>query len=94
MHSLANPDNLAGMARYGINTHNALGISIYTLRPLAKEIGRDHDLALQLWELGIHEARILASYVADPLQMTEAQMEHWAADFDSVGCMRPGVRFL
>jgi 3-methyladenine DNA glycosylase AlkD len=81
--SLANPDNVAGMARYGINTQNTLGISIYTLRPIAKEIGRNHALALQLWDSGIHEARILASYIDDPLQVTADQMERWVAEFDS-----------
>jgi 3-methyladenine DNA glycosylase AlkD len=83
LHALANPDNVAGMGRYGINTHNTLGISIYTLRPLAKEIGQDHDLALALWDSGIHEARILASYIDEPDLVTEAQLERWVADFDS-----------
>ena len=83
LHALANPANVAGMGRYGINTHNTLGISIYTLRPLAKEIGMYHELALQLWESGIHEARILASYIDDPAQVTEAQLERWVMDFDS-----------
>jgi 3-methyladenine DNA glycosylase AlkD len=83
LHALANPDNVAGMERYGINTHNTLGISIYTLRPLAKEIGQDHDLALALWDSGIHEARILASYIDEPARVTDAQLERWVADFDS-----------
>ena len=83
LRSLANPQNVAGMARYGISTHNTLGISIYTLRPLAKEVGRDHNLALELWDSGIHEARILACYIDDPQLVTEEQMERWAADFDS-----------
>jgi 3-methyladenine DNA glycosylase AlkD len=83
LRALANPDNVAGMARYGINTQGTLGISIYTLRPIAKEIGRDHALALALWDSGIHEARILASYIDDPLQVTEAQLERWVVDFDS-----------
>ncbi|MGW8251979.1 MAG: DNA alkylation repair protein, partial [Anaerolineales bacterium] len=83
LRSMANPENVAGMERYGINTQNTLGISIYTLRPLAKEIGRDHGLALGLWDSGIHEARILACYIDDPQQVTEAQMERWALDFDS-----------
>lgn len=81
--SMANPENVAGMARYGISTKNTLGISIYTLRPLAKEIGRDHELALELWESGIHEARILAAYVDDPTLISEEQMEHWVMDIDS-----------
>ncbi len=83
LHSLANPENVAGMARYGINTQNTLGISIYTLRPLAKEIGCDHHLALRLWESGIHEARILAAYIDDPALVSEEQMERWVVDFDS-----------
>ena len=83
LHALANPVNVEGMKRYGINTHNTLGISIYILRPIAKEIGRDHSLAQQLWASGIHEARILASYIDDPQQVTPEQIDHWAADFDS-----------
>jgi 3-methyladenine DNA glycosylase AlkD len=81
--SLANPDNVAGMARYGINCKNALGISIPTLRRLAREIGQNHDLALRLWSSKIHEARILASLIDDPALVTEEQMEKWAKDFDS-----------
>jgi 3-methyladenine DNA glycosylase AlkD len=83
LQSLANPQNVAGMRRYGISTHNALGISIYTLRLLAKEIGKDHALALELWDSGIHEARILACNIDDPKFVTEDQMERWAADFNS-----------
>jgi len=79
----ANPKNVAGMARYGINSKNTLGISIYTLRLMAKKIGPDHKLALRLWKTGIHEARILASYIDEPDKLTEAQMEDWVADFDS-----------
>jgi 3-methyladenine DNA glycosylase AlkD len=78
-----NPDALAGMARYGITTARAYGISIPHLRTLAKGIGTDHALAGQLWASGIHEARILAGLVADPRAATEAELEAWAGDFDS-----------
>ena len=81
--SLANPDNVAGMARYGINSDGTLGVSIPTLRTIAKAHHRNHDLALHLWASGIHEARILAAYVDDPKQVEERQMEAWVADFDS-----------
>jgi 3-methyladenine DNA glycosylase AlkD len=83
LRTLANPQNVAGMERYGINTQNTLGISIYTLRPLAKEIGSDHELALALWDSDIHEARILAAYVDDPALVSEGQMERWVLDIDS-----------
>ncbi len=81
--SQANPENVAGMARFGINPDSTLGVSIPVLRALAKKIGRDHDLAGQLWASGIHEARTLASMVDDPRLVTEEQVERWVADFDS-----------
>lgn len=79
----ANPTNVAGMARFGINPKNTLGISMPSLRALAKEIGQNHILASQLWETKIHEARILAGLIDDPKLVTVAQMDRWARDFDS-----------
>jgi len=83
LNSLANPENLAGMAHYGINPQGALGISMPTLRGIAKQAGRDHTLAKQLWASGLHEARILASLVDVPRLVTKEQMESWVVDFDS-----------
>jgi 3-methyladenine DNA glycosylase AlkD len=83
LRKMGNPRNVAGMARFGIATEGTLGISIYDLRPLAHEIGRDHRLAQRLWASRIHEARILAGFVDDPARVTEAQMERWVRDFDS-----------
>ncbi len=83
LESLANPENVKGMARYGINPKNNLGVSIYKLRPIAKEIGKDHDLALKLWSSGIHDARLLACFIEDPAKVTSEQMDSWAKDFDS-----------
>ena len=81
--SLANPANVAGMARYGINPTNTLGVSVPLLRAMAKEIGKDHALALELWESGIHDARSLAGLIDDPVLVSEEQMERWVRDFDS-----------
>ncbi len=81
--SLANPKNIKGMARFGINTKNAYGVSMPGLRKLAKEIGKDHKLAQQLWRSKIHEARILACIIDDPELVTEKQMECWVKDFNS-----------
>ena len=80
---MASEENRAGMARYGINVANAFGVSVYELRRMAKVLGTDHALALALWDTGNHEARLLASMVDDPAAVTEAQMEEWAAAFDS-----------
>ncbi|MDE3089427.1 MAG: DNA alkylation repair protein [Chloroflexota bacterium] len=81
--SLRNPRNIVGMARFGINPRNTLGVSIPTLRRIAKQAGKDHRLARELWQSGIHEARILAAMVDVPEQVTDAQMERWVKDFDS-----------
>jgi 3-methyladenine DNA glycosylase AlkD len=71
------------MARYGINPEKTFGISIPRLRKIAREAKRNHQLAFLLWDSGIHEARILASMIAVPSELTEEQMDSWARDFDS-----------
>jgi 3-methyladenine DNA glycosylase AlkD len=81
--SLANPEAVAGMARFGINPKNTYGVSIPALRKMAKEIGPNHLLAEQLWDSGIHEARILAGMIDLPEKVTEKQLERWVKDFDS-----------
>lgn len=81
--SLANPQNVAGMARFGINSANTYGVSIPILRKMAREVGRDHELALALWASGIHEARLLACFIDRPEMVTGEQMEGWVKDFDS-----------
>ncbi len=83
MRAKADPKAVEAMARYGISSKNTLGLSIPWLRQKARKIGRDHGLALELWESGIHEARILAALVDDPSKVTEAQMERWVEEFDS-----------
>ena len=83
MRSVANPRNVEGMARFGISSRNTLGISVNGLRRIAKEIGRDHRLAQELWESGVHEARILAVLIDDSHLVTEQQMERWVKDIDS-----------
>jgi len=83
LESLANPANVAGMGRYGINVEHAYGVSIPVLRSMAKVIGTDHALAGRLWATGVHEARLLACLIDDPSKVTEEQAERWVKDFDS-----------
>lgn len=80
---LSDPKNVKGMARFGIKPDKALGISIPNLRKLAKEIGRNHKLSLQLWRSEIHEARILAGMIDEIDKVTEKQMDSWIKGFDS-----------
>lgn len=74
---------IEGMARFGINPAQALGVPIPVLRKMAKDIGKNQALAIELWDSGIHEARILASMIADPQLVTPELMEQWVNDFDT-----------
>ncbi len=77
------PENIEGMARFGITSKKAYGVPMPELRKLARRIGRDHELAQRLWASGVLDARTLAALIDDPEQVTEEQMESWAADFDN-----------
>jgi len=80
--SLSNPIAIEGMAKFGITPKKTYGVSIPLLRKMAKGIGKDHKLALQLWDIDIRETRILASMIDEPDLVTEEQMEKWVRDFD------------
>ncbi|HZY94893.1 MAG TPA: DNA alkylation repair protein [Candidatus Bathyarchaeia archaeon] len=75
--------HVEGMSRFGIQTSKALGVSLPQLRQIGRKLGQDHDLAQELWKTGFHEARILASMIDIPEQVTMEQMERWAKEFDS-----------
>ncbi len=75
--------NIAGMARYGIVTTKAFGVSNTDLRPLARMIGRNHERSLELWETGWREARLLAAFTDEKKKVTADQARRWVADFDS-----------
>jgi 3-methyladenine DNA glycosylase AlkD len=83
LRSLSNPEAVSSMARFGIEGDKAFGVSVPALRKLARSIGKDHTLAQELWNTGLHEARELATMVADPGQVTEELMERWVKDIDS-----------
>ena len=80
---LASSLNREGMQRFGIAVDHALGVRAPDLRRIAKGVGKDHALALALWDTGIREARLLAAWVDDPQQVSIEQMDRWAGDFDS-----------
>ncbi|MDE1833005.1 MAG: DNA alkylation repair protein [Candidatus Micrarchaeota archaeon] len=73
----------SGMAGFGINTATALGVPVPELRKIARKMGFNHELALELWDTGVHEARLLATMIEDPKSITNRQMELWVRDLDS-----------
>ena len=81
--SHATRHTLESMARYGIPSDKALGVSMKDIQALAKLLGRNHELAAALWETGGYEARMLTAYVDEPDRVTPAQMERWCREFDN-----------
>jgi 3-methyladenine DNA glycosylase AlkD len=79
----ANPDNLEGMAKFGMAADKRLGVSVPEMRRIAKETGKDHKLAVTLWKTGIADARIVASMIAVPEKLTEKDMDAWVKDINS-----------
>lgn len=82
---LGSRKNRDGMARYGLVSKHVFGISVGTLRSIAKQLGKDHAFALALWKTGWYEARMLAAFVDEPAAVTPAQMDRWCRDFDNWG---------
>ena len=80
---LGSPKNVAGMARFGIRAKRVYGVAKPKMDALAKRIGKSHRLALRLWSLGVHDARILAGMVDEAQHVTAAQMDRWVRDFDN-----------
>ena len=78
-----NKDNIAGMNKFKIDSDKIYGIKMDVLRKLAKKIGKDHDLALKLWDHGYHESRILATIIEEEDEMDEDQLDEWVNDFDA-----------
>lgn len=73
-------DNLA---RFNIATDKAFGVSMSNVQKVAKGLGRNHELALALWETGWYEARLLTAFVDEPARITPAQMDRSAREFDN-----------
>lgn len=83
LESLSNPEDIAGMARFGIKAKKAYGVRMPQLTSIARETGKNHQLAEELWRHGYTETRILACLIDDPKKVTLEQMERWALEFDS-----------
>ena len=94
MASLGSARGIAMMKHFGITGVKAFGLSAPKLHRLAREIGRDHALAEELWRTGIHDAHHLAALVDEPARVSEQQMERWARDFNSWDVVDTCCRYL
>lgn len=76
-------ENIAGMSRFGINTEKAFGVGNAVLRPFGKTLGHNHERALELWQTGLREARLLAFFTEEPDRVSPTQARDMAGDFSS-----------
>ncbi|HUJ41702.1 MAG TPA: DNA alkylation repair protein [Candidatus Acidoferrales bacterium] len=83
MEQTGSPRTAEKISYWGIHAARSFGLSAPQMHALARQAGRDHALALELWNCGVHEAHHIAAMVADPAQVTESLMERWAKDFAS-----------
>src|ERR1700690_228889 len=75
--------NVEGMARYGIRAKKIFGVSKPNQDEIARKIGKNHAIGWQLWQTGIHDARILGMLISESHLVTEKQMERWVRQFDN-----------
>lgn len=94
LRALSNPAVRDQMAYFGVNVPKAFGISAPVLHTISRRIGKDHQLAEELWSSGIHEARILAALIGEPDKVTAGQMDRWARDFDAWDVVDATCRYL
>src|SRR3989338_5458841 len=86
---ISRPEALASMASFGIRAEKAYGVTVPIIRSMAKELGKNHLLALKLWDTGVHEARILATMMAEPEKLTERQAGPWGGEMGTWGVCDP-----
>ena len=81
--TLSSQEKRESNERFAIIGSRMLSVSVPDIRKLAKEVGKDHLLAQDLWKTGVHEARVLATMIDQPQHVTEKQMDSWIKDFDA-----------
>jgi 3-methyladenine DNA glycosylase AlkD len=85
MRGQGDPKVIESMRHFGIEVQKGFGLTTPQIRAIARTIRRNQMLAEQLWETGIHDARVLAALIGDPRTISRSTMDRWAADFDSWG---------
>jgi 3-methyladenine DNA glycosylase AlkD len=83
LRALGEPRNVGVMAHFGIRAKSVYGVAKPKMDVLARRIGKDHRLALELWASGVHDARILAGMIDLPEEVSAEQMDRWVRDFDN-----------
>ena len=83
LRSQGNEETREGMRRYGIPNDRAFGVPMGVLKSFAKTVGKDHSLAVALWQQGWYETRTLAVFLGEPDRLTREQMDAWVEEIDN-----------
>lgn len=77
------PDAIESAAKFGVTAKDIFLVPTPKLREMAKRIGKNHPLAVELWKTGNYDARALACFIENPKEVTEEQIDTWVEDLDS-----------
>ena len=83
LEELSDEDFAENMKKFGIQYVKSYGLRLPQIRKIAKGCGKNHELALQLWNHGYHETYLLATLVEEPEKVTSAQLSEWVNTFYS-----------
>lgn len=81
--ALSDVDFAKNMKKFGIQYVKSYGLRLPQIRKIAKDCGRNHDLALKLCNHGYHETYLLATLVEEPEIVSSKQLNYWVATFYS-----------
>src|SRR5713101_1444811 len=82
LRALGEQRNIDGMARFGIRAKVVYGVAKPKMDEVARRIGKNHNLALELWATGVHDARILAGMIDEAGKVSASQMQRCLRYFD------------
>ncbi len=80
---LSDVDFAKNMKKFGITYIKSYGLRLPQIRKIAKQCGKNHELALKLWNHGYHETNLLATLVEDPHNVDSIQLDDWVNTFYS-----------
>ncbi|WP_424961970.1 DNA alkylation repair protein [Ekhidna sp.] len=80
LYELADPKYISQMEYFGIRGAKALGIKNAVLKPYAKQLGKNHELAIELWNQPLHECKHLAILIAEHKKFSESNAEKWTSE--------------
>ena len=80
---LSDVDFAENMKKFGIRYVKSYGLRLPQIRKIARQCGKNHDLALKLWNHGYHETYLLATLIDESEKVSSKQLNDWVSTFYS-----------